>query len=268
MAHPHPLDPAVAGEQGDRRRLIEHPDPVARGPRVQRLHQFLAAAPDMAGEPAPELELAVDAERLAAEPQLKAHALVAHPQCRLEAAADQDLGQIGVAAILGQPAHVVEILRLVISAEIDVGELVVVDVGDQPREVVTAVIDDAKGAAGKGRVAALLILGGDFEHQHRGTVLPRRECGAGRGIAGPDHDHVEPFARVDLHHPILRYFRPSISPGPSLAPGPPTVNPRGPGRGESPSPSAHRADNLASGRSGRRALWQKSRNGRLTARRG
>ncbi len=35
--------------------------------RVQRLHQFLAAAPNVAGEPAQGNELAADIERLAAE---------------------------------------------------------------------------------------------------------------------------------------------------------------------------------------------------------
>ena len=162
----------------------------------------------MAGEPAPEFELAVDAKRLAAEPQLKADTLFAHPQSGIEAAADQDLGQIGVATILGQPAHVVEILLLGVGAEIDVAQFGLVHVGDQPAQILAAVVDDAKGAAGKGGVAAALVLGGDFEHQHRGTVLARRQRGAGRRIAGPDDDHIEhpavkDFVGVDGHGPLL-----------------------------------------------------------------
>src|SRR5947199_225612 len=59
----------------------------------------------MAGEPAPELELTVDPKRLAAEPELKAHPFLAHTHRCLEAPPDQDLGQVRVAAILSQPAH-------------------------------------------------------------------------------------------------------------------------------------------------------------------
>ena len=128
----------------------------------------------MAGQPAPELELAVDAKRLAAEPELKPHALLAHPHAGVEAAGDQDLGQVGVAAVFGQAADIVVILLGGVGADIDIGELVVADVGDQPREVVEAAIDDAEGAAGKGRIAAARSLGRDFQLQHRGAVLPRR----------------------------------------------------------------------------------------------
>src|SRR6516165_12743222 len=64
MAHPHSLDAVVALQQADRRCLVKDRNPVACGARVQRLHQLLAAAPDVAGQPAPELELAVDAKGL------------------------------------------------------------------------------------------------------------------------------------------------------------------------------------------------------------
>ena len=216
----------------------------------------------MAGEPAPELELAVDPERLAAEPELKPHALFAHPHAGGKAAADQDLGQIGVAAILGQPAHIVEILLLGIGAEIDVFELGLVHVGDQPGEVLAAVIDDPERAAGKGRIAAALVLGRHFEHQHRGAVFTRRQRGAGRGIAGPDHDHVELFASVDFHRPtspaIPSRFRQSVAPGPAM------VNLQ---RKAARSVSEQGITSLL-GRSGGRVLWPRSLTGKRTARRG
>src|SRR5580704_15144587 len=104
--------------------------------------QLLAAAPDMAGEAAPELELAADLERLAAEPQLEAHALLAHPDAGVEALRDQDLGQVGVAAVFGEAPHIVVILLGGVGADIDVLQLVAADVGNQPGEVVEAVIDD------------------------------------------------------------------------------------------------------------------------------
>src|SRR5271165_1065262 len=203
MAHPHALDAAVALQETDRRGLVEHSDPVMRGARVQRLHQFLAAAPDMAGETAPEFELAVDPKRLPAEPELETDALAAHPHAGLEAIADQDLGHVRVAAELGEATHIVEILLLGVGPEIDVPEFGLVHVRDQLREILTAVIDDAKRAAGEGGVAAARLLGGDLQHQHPGAVLLRRQCGASRGIARPDDDDVELFAPEGFHGLIL-----------------------------------------------------------------
>src|SRR5579862_3395628 len=104
MAHPDALDPVVALEQGKRRGLVVNRDLLALAARVQRLHQLLAAAPDMAGEPAPELELAVDLERLAAEAELEPDTLVAHPAAGLEALGDEDLGEVGVGAPFGEAA--------------------------------------------------------------------------------------------------------------------------------------------------------------------
>ena len=126
----------------------------------------------MAGQPAPELELAIDAKRLPPEPQLEAHALFTHPHAGLEAFRYQDFGQVRVAAVFGQPADIVVILFLGVGADIDIFQLVVADIGNEPREVVEAVIDDAPGAAGKGRIAAAPVLRRDLQHQHRGAVLP------------------------------------------------------------------------------------------------
>src|SRR5205807_3576893 len=101
----------------------ENPDLLAIGAGGERLDQFLAAAPDMAGEPAPEFELAIDLKGLSAEAELKAHPLLAHPHAGVEAAGDQDLGQIRVAAVFGQAADIVVILLGGVGADIDIGEL-------------------------------------------------------------------------------------------------------------------------------------------------
>ena len=196
MADAHALDPVVALQQGQRRGLVIDRDVLALAGRVQRLHQLLAAAPDVAGEPAPELEFSIHLERLAAEAQLKPHAFGAHPLAGLEALGDEDFGEVGVGAVFGQPPDVVVILLGGVGADIDVCELVVAHVGDEGREVVEAVIDDAERAAGKRRIAAGRVLRRDLQHQHRGAVLPRRQGRAGRRIAGPDDDHI-PLG--DLH---------------------------------------------------------------------
>jgi hypothetical protein len=144
----------------------------------------------MTGEPAPELELAVDAKRLPAKPQLKAHALLAHPPGGLEAFCDQDFAEIGVAAIFGEAPDIVEILLGGVGPDIDILQFVVVNVGDELRQIVEAVIDDAERAARKGGIAAPPVLGRNFELQYRGAVFLGRQRGAGRRIAGADDDDV------------------------------------------------------------------------------
>ena len=44
-------------------------------------------------------------------------------------------------------------------------------------------------------------FGRDLQHHHAPTRLARRQRGTGRGVAGPDHDHVELFAG-DVHGPL------------------------------------------------------------------
>jgi len=56
VTHANALDAAVPRQKADRRGLVEHRDAVAGGAGMQALHQLLPAAPDVAGEPAPEFE--------------------------------------------------------------------------------------------------------------------------------------------------------------------------------------------------------------------
>src|SRR5580658_2889599 len=123
MAHAYTGDAVIALEQRDGGGLVQHLDAVALAPAMERLHQLLTAAPDMTGEPAPELELAVDLERLAAEPELKPHTLFAHPAAGLEAPGDEDFGEVGVGAPLGEPADIVVILLGGVGADIDVASV-------------------------------------------------------------------------------------------------------------------------------------------------
>ena len=94
------LDAALLGGFG------EHVDEA--GTAADRFH----------GEAAPELELAVDLERLPAVDRDEAHALLAHPVERVEALRDQKLDEIGIGAVLRHPRHVVEELVRGVGAEI------------------------------------------------------------------------------------------------------------------------------------------------------
>src|SRR6185312_11518983 len=87
---------------------------------VLEINQARPATPRLDREAAPELVLTVHLEGLAAIAWLEAHALGAHPFQRLEAPANQDVGQLGVAAVVGHAAHVVEKLVGAIAAEVDV----------------------------------------------------------------------------------------------------------------------------------------------------
>ena len=89
----------------------------------EHLDQARAAADRLDREPAPELELAVDLERLPAIDRDEADALVAHPAEGVEALGDQELDQVGVGAVLRHPRHVVEELIGGVGAEIGVGDL-------------------------------------------------------------------------------------------------------------------------------------------------
>ena len=62
--------------------------------------------------------------------------MLAQPKPSVEAVADQHLREIRVAAVLGQPAHVVEILAVGVAAEVDARQIEVGDVGRKPQQVV------------------------------------------------------------------------------------------------------------------------------------
>ena len=165
------------------------PRPV--GDLVQRIDQPGTAAPGLDGEPAPELELAVHLEGLAAPDRREAHPLLAHPEEGVARPRDQELDHVGIGAVLGDPGHVVIELVLGVGAEIGVGDFLVGEVGHQRLEVVDPVIDHPHRARGEARVAARLVLVRALQHQHAGAVLLRRQRRADRRVAGADHDDIE-----------------------------------------------------------------------------
>ena len=167
--------------------------------------ETFAAADGFDREPAPELEAAVDLERLPAVDRHEADALLAHPVERVEASRHQQLAQIGIGAELGDARHVVEELILRVGAEIGAVDFRLREIGDQRLDVVDAVIDDAHGARGEAAVAAGFFVGRGFEHEHGGALLARGERGAIGGVAAADDDDVVLFHAIS--DPRLRFLR-------------------------------------------------------------
>ena len=165
------------------------------------IDQARTAAPGLDGQAAPELVLAVHLEGLPAVARLEAHALRPHPLQGLEAAADQDVGQLGVAAVVGHPAHIVEELVGRIAAEIDVALLVLREVVEL-HQVVDAVENHPHGARRVGAVAAAFLFGGSLQHGHRGAFFARRQGGTGGRVARAHHQDID---LEIVHVPLLDF---------------------------------------------------------------
>ena len=157
---------AVVVLEFERAASIPDVDSMMRRARVQRVDQPRPAAPGLDREPAPELEAAVDLEGLPPVNRHEAHALGAHPDHGLEAAAHQQFCQFRVGAVLRDARQVIEELVLGVGAEIGARLVLVGEVGHQAREVVDAVVGDAHRARGEAAVAAAFGLGRAFQHQH------------------------------------------------------------------------------------------------------
>ena len=205
LAHAHTAHAAIVRQQADRARLVAHLDRFPRRRLVQRLDEPGSAARGLDREPAPELELAADLERLAAVDRHEADALAAHPFERRMAAAHQQLDQIGIAAVLRHAGQIVEILVLAVGAEVRGAFLLLGEIRDQLREIIDRVVGDADGARREGGIAAPLRNRRALEHEHAGAGFARGERRAERGIAGADHDHVRFIHGV----PLVSRFRSS-----------------------------------------------------------
>ena len=188
---------------------------------VQRGDQLRAAAVQVARQPAPKFEFAVHLERLPAQRRLEFDAMLLEPQRRLVGPADQHLGQLRVAAVLRQPAHVVEILAFRVGAEIDVRQVEIGDVRRQGEKFVDPVVNEAECAPGEGGVAAARGLRRGFQHGDGDSGLVRGQRGVGGGITGADHEDID---RLVLGWGHLR-FPAADNRGATLWAAPASVNP-------------------------------------------
>ena len=130
---------------------------------MERVDQAGTPTPRLDGEPAPELEFAVDLEGLAAVDGHETHALRPQPLEGRVAAPNQELDEVRAGAVLGDPRHVVEELVLAVGPEIGVAPLLLGEVGHQLEEVLDPIVGDADGAGREGRVAAALLDGCPLE---------------------------------------------------------------------------------------------------------
>ena len=180
----------VVGDQRLAARLVGDLDLPLLGGLEEAFDQPRPAAPGFERQPAPEDELALVLEGLARIHRGKADALAAHPEQRLLALGDQQLGHVGVAAIVGEPPKVVVVFVGGVGAEIAGRELGLAELAEL-QEVVDAVIDKAQRARGIAAVAAALVEGCGFEDEDAGPLPAGRQCRAHAGIAGPDDDDIE-----------------------------------------------------------------------------
>src|SRR5262249_31729679 len=148
----HALDAVAVVDERERAGLVADFDAALLRGFGQHLNEAGAAADGFDREAAPELELAVDLERLAALDRDEAHALLTHPVQRVEAAGDQKLDQVGIGAVLRDARHVVEELVGGVGAEIGLLDFLFGQVGDQRLDVVDAVVDHADRARGEAAV--------------------------------------------------------------------------------------------------------------------
>ncbi len=218
VADAHARHPHAVEQEAERAGPVADADAALGGGIGEHLDQAGAAADRLDRQPAPELELAVDLERLPAVDRDEADALVAHPAEGVEAPRHQQLDQVRIGAVLRHPRHVVEELIGGIGAEIGLGDFLRGEVGHQRLDVVDAVVDDAHRAGGEAAVAAGLVLRRRFQHQHRGALLLRRERRAKRRVAAADDDDIDFRLRHSEPLTLFRRAPPPPRHGPSTSP--------------------------------------------------
>ena len=113
---------------------------------------------------------------------------------------NEDVAELGIGAVPRHAVHVLEVLLLGVRAEVHARELGLGEI-DERRHILDGVVDEAGRAGGVGGVAAALLDGRGFEHDHaRACIACRERCRCCR-VTGADNDHV----RIELviRHSVL-----------------------------------------------------------------
>ena len=163
---------------------------------IERLEQLRAAAPDVQRKAAPELELAVDLDRPGARGPAAASRPAAPPTlpcrgCRAPGF-PRDRDRSGIASARTGRRRTAPACRCRSRCSV---EIFLRQRRQHRDEIVDAAKREAERAAGEMRVAAALLERSGLQHQHPRAVLVRRDRGAQRGVAGPDHENVGRPAR-------------------------------------------------------------------------
>src|SRR6185295_4009619 len=195
----HSMNPGVIRDQRDGSCAVHDLDARLLRELRQRFDQPRPAADRFHREAAPELELAADLERLPAPRRSEAHAALSHPLRGRQALLDEDFGEVRIAAVLGDPRHVVEELLFGIGAEVGVGDFLRREVRDQRLEIVRPAVGEAEQSRGEARVAARFVLGGALQDEDLLLVLGRGKRRAQRCVPSAHYDDVV------LHQSILMW---------------------------------------------------------------
>ncbi len=170
------LDDAVLLDQLRSARAVDDLDPLAFGNRAELVDEPRPAAGDLDRQPAPELEAAIDLERLMTVGGVEADALrcIQTMVSRLLSIISAD--QVGVGAVLGQPLHVLEELLAGVGAEVGVDLLVLIKIRDDTDEVIEVLVDEADHPAGEAAVAATQLLRRPLEDGDARALLACRQA--------------------------------------------------------------------------------------------
>jgi hypothetical protein len=204
LAHLDATDGASVPDQRQGPGFIQDIDTGLSRGVGQHLYQARPAADGFHRQAAPELELAIDLEGLAAVDGHETHTGLPHPDHGRKALADQYLAEVGIAAELGDAKHVVEKLVFGVGAEIGGRDFLVRQIRYHGLQIVKPTIGKAHGARGKAAVAAAQILRRAFQDQHAGATLAGRKRRAKRRIAGTDDDDI---VILLLHVVRILFFR-------------------------------------------------------------
>src|SRR5262245_14432893 len=200
MPNAHAHHPHAVMDEAKRARAVTNLDALFGRGVGEHLDETGSAPDRLDGEAAPELELALDLERLAAIDRDEAHVLGAQPAEGVAASGHQQLDQVGIGAILRHPRHVVEKLLLRIGAEIGGGDFLLRQIRHQRLDVFDAVVNDPHRSRGEPAVAAGFLLGRCLQHQHRRALFARRQRRAkGRVAAAHDDDISLRFRHLASH---------------------------------------------------------------------
>src|SRR5262249_18036280 len=198
-ASAHALHAAAAMNEAKGGGVVEHWDARLVDRCMQPFDELRTATEQVTGKPTPELELAVNLERLPPKRRLEADALLLEPLCRGIAVGDEHLGQIRITAILSQPVHVIVVLLGRIGAKIDLCEVEITHIGGKRDQIIDTPEREAERAACECRIAATRFFRRGLQHGHAGAEFASLQGGVGGRIAGADYQYID-VAEVGCCH--------------------------------------------------------------------